>query len=439
MSGTESTPGIIPLSVRTLFSEIRSNKKRQYNIRVSCMEIYDEKMYDLLSDRKQVMMRSFEERGRRILRFDGLEEVRCQSEEDVLQLLERGAASKTMAANYKHDLSSRSHTVFRIEIDSAEVTARVENIASSTLMLVDLAGSEAAHKNTSEIAFKQGTGINLSLLSLKNVVHSLVEKKLPRFRESLLTRLLEPSLAGMATAFVAVICNVLPVALNRRDTEHTLDFGTTASAIELNPNRNAIATANSDITKLQELLEQMESERELMMAENQGLKAGLSETAQMKSRIQEYEAMIAKMQSSFISNESLALAEEERKRIEAELDSVKADKEEAELRLKREMQENLKKNQELHIMLERVHDVELDKISMSEALEKQKEESKALEAQMREAQKELEAKSAESMMISMEKESVAQEIQKNQKAIADMKAETVKLTGVVDGQDQLQG
>ena len=143
-----------------------------------------------------------------------------------------------MAPNYKHDASSRSHTVFRLEIDSAEVSARVENVASSTLMLVDLAGSEAAHKNTTATGMKQGVSINLSLLSLKNVVHCLVEQKLPRFRESLLTRLLEPSLAGSVTAYVAIICNILPVAQNRRDTEHTLDFGDKAPEPDPNPNPN---------------------------------------------------------------------------------------------------------------------------------------------------------------------------------------------------------
>lgn len=50
---------------------------------------------------------------------------------------------------------------------------------------------------------------------------------------------------------MAVICNVLPIAQHRRDTEHTLDFGTTASAIRLNPNKNTTTSANSDMAKLQ--------------------------------------------------------------------------------------------------------------------------------------------------------------------------------------------
>jgi hypothetical protein len=60
---------MMPPPGRTLFTEIRENSRRQYNIKVSCLEIYEEKMYDLLNERKQVMMRSFEDRGRRILRW----------------------------------------------------------------------------------------------------------------------------------------------------------------------------------------------------------------------------------------------------------------------------------------------------------------------------------------------------------------------------------
>ena len=183
----------------------------------------------------------------------------------------------------------------------------------------------------------------------------------------------------------------------------------------------------------------MEAERELMKKENQGLKAGLEENEQMRARLEEYEAMIAAMQGSFVSNESLALAEEERKKYEAELDEAKQNTMAVEDKLKQEMEDNLRKNQELHIMLERVHDVELDRISMTEQLEKHRAESAALEVQMQKARHELEAKSAESMMIAMEKDSVAMEVQKNQQALKEMRAETQKLAGVVDGQDQLQG
>jgi centromeric protein E len=163
MAGTEETPGIIPLSVKEVFKQVRDQPTKKFSIKMSIMEIYEEKTFDLLNQRRVVTLSSETVKGVKKLKFRNLEEVSVTTEDEVFEILERGMAAKTMAANYKHDKSSRSHTVFRLGIETAEVTVRMENFTNSALMLVDLAGCEAAHQNDSIAGRAQGISINRSI------------------------------------------------------------------------------------------------------------------------------------------------------------------------------------------------------------------------------------------------------------------------------------
>ena len=110
-------------------------------------------------------------------------------------MVAKGMEGKTMGANYRHDHSSRSHTVVRLVVESHhETDDKLTGVISGSLMLVDLAGSETVHDNKDAKATGEGKAIIKSLFHLRNCVHALGSGKRPDFRSSKLTRLLEPSI-----------------------------------------------------------------------------------------------------------------------------------------------------------------------------------------------------------------------------------------------------
>ena len=252
MAGDAKEPGIVRLAVGQIFDHIRSNPQRMFNIKFSCMEIYDEKIYDLLHERNPVILMSDPKKKK--LAFKGLEEHQVSSESEMMEQVAKGMQGKTMTKNYKHDHSSRSHTVIRIGLEMRDTRAGLDRVMVASLMMVDLAGSEAAHKNESTKGKAEGISINKSLLFLKQCIHDLAsQKKDKSFRNSTLTRLLEPSLSGGAA--VAVICNMTPVAGDFKVAVDTLDFGSSASKIDLGLLKQNVAGDNTEFHKLQELMQ----------------------------------------------------------------------------------------------------------------------------------------------------------------------------------------
>jgi len=165
--------GLIPLSVREIYDVIEQESSREFQVKVSYIEIYNEGVNDLIEPlNKNLEVRESISNG---IYINRLCEKSVQSYEDVITELIKGDEFRSIAATKLNELSSRSHTVFRINISSEELNASGKGAKRvSQLNLVDLAGSEGASKTQAEgIRLREGHNINRSLLALSNVINKL--------------------------------------------------------------------------------------------------------------------------------------------------------------------------------------------------------------------------------------------------------------------------
>ncbi|XP_013161690.1 PREDICTED: kinesin-related protein 4-like isoform X2 [Papilio xuthus] len=262
MTGTDASPGLIPLSVINLFDIIKNISDRHFLIRVSYVEIYNETIIDLLNTEKKIIKIQDTFQG---VKVDATVRVTTTPEE-VFQSMKEGQANRQTGATNMNEESSRSHSIFQITIESREHTEgeEVGCLNVSQLNLVDLAGSErSGQTGATGIRFKEGTHINKSLSSLALVIKQLSEglSKHVNYRDSKLTRILQNSLGGNAKT--SIICAVTPAAVE--ETISTLQFAYRAKAIKNTPQVNVVATNNKvmeSLTKeLSTLKTQLESKR----------------------------------------------------------------------------------------------------------------------------------------------------------------------------------
>ncbi|RSH90768.1 Kinesin-like protein kip2 [Saitozyma podzolica] len=260
LTGSPSNPGIIPLSVTDLFAQIRRTPDREFLLRASYLELYNETIIDLLSPSgRELTLSEGKKKGEVVI--NGLTECAVRTEEDVRGLLRRGEESRKVGQTDWNARSSRSHCVFRITIESRASRGQAEdaNIGArtpggrlkaagdkttriSTLSIIDLAGSEK-HTSSKERNV-EGRHINQSLLTLKLVISKLADMASKRnvthvpYRDSKLTRLLQPSLSG--DALISVICTVSPSALNLSESLSTLSFAQGLKRVVLRAERKEV-------------------------------------------------------------------------------------------------------------------------------------------------------------------------------------------------------
>ena len=170
--------GLIPLSVQEIFSHAETVEGRSFEISCSYIEIYNESVNDLIEPaNKNLDVRESISNG---IYINKLTEVKVDGFDQVMDLMSKGDEFRSIAATKLNELSSRSHTVFRINICSKDAAAEDSNgkpagkMKVSQLNLVDLAGSEGASKTQAEgIRLREGQNINRSLLALSNVINKL--------------------------------------------------------------------------------------------------------------------------------------------------------------------------------------------------------------------------------------------------------------------------
>ena len=238
MQGTGDSPGVIPLAITDIFSYIRETPHREFLLRVSYLEIYNEKINDLLSpptissigpgtsQPEEIKLREDSKRG---VYASPLKEEIVQSPTQLLRVIARGDHSRRTRSTQFNAQSSRSHAVVQIVVESRERASTTgtstENrrapllpggVRVSTLSMIDLAGSERAAENKERRT--EGAHINKSLLTLGTVIARLSGDKdsngnstdkdgkhLP-YRDSKLTRLLQPALSG--NSLVSILCTI---------------------------------------------------------------------------------------------------------------------------------------------------------------------------------------------------------------------------------------
>ncbi len=259
MHGTKEELGVIPLAVRDVFDAVRRHgSDREFLIRVSYLEIYNEKMMDLFDgsggagedeETSKLSIREDKERGTYVM---GLREEVVTTPSQVLALLELGTTRRHVGATNMNAHSSRSHTIFRMIVESRAISGGGQGDADdgaavlvSTLNLVDLAGSERMSKTGAEgQRAKEGAHINKSLMTLGVVINKLsegVESKgghIP-YRDSKLTRILQPALGGNSKT--AIVCAMTPAASHCEETHSTLKFAQRAKRVINKATKNEVA------------------------------------------------------------------------------------------------------------------------------------------------------------------------------------------------------
>ena len=234
-----SLNGIIPLSVKEIFTRLSEPSISNYKIKVSYVEIYNETVNDLIdSSKKNLEIRESVAKG---VFVNNLTEVVVPSYEKVIQIMNTGENNRMIAETKLNENSSRSHTIFKLFIEFTKKEDNKDKRYSSQLNLIDLAGSENASKAKCEgIRFKEGTNINKSLLALSNVINRLSQnpKNFVNYRDSKLTRLLQTALGGNSKT--AVICTIADDNTHYQETLNTLHFGLKAKNVKTTVRVNEI-------------------------------------------------------------------------------------------------------------------------------------------------------------------------------------------------------
>ncbi|XVE95776.1 hypothetical protein REPUB_Repub02eG0129000 [Reevesia pubescens] len=240
MRGSAAEPGVIPLAVHSLFDIIQQVVDREFLLRMSYMEIYNEEINDLLApEHRKLQIHESIERG---IYVAGLREEIVASPQQVLDLMEFGESHRHIGETNMNLHSSRSHTIFRMIIESRDRTedgdgdgdtvSSCDAVRVSVLNLVDLAGSERAAKTGAEgVRLKEGSHINKSLMTLGTVIKKLSEGAESQgghvpYRDSKLTRILQPALGGNANT--AIICNITLAQIHADETKSSLQFASRA-------------------------------------------------------------------------------------------------------------------------------------------------------------------------------------------------------------------
>ncbi|XP_077458933.1 kinesin-like protein KIF1B isoform X25 [Stigmatopora argus] len=272
----EGQEGIIPMLCEDLFEKINAHNNKEelsYSVEVSYMEIYCERVRDLLNPKNKGNLRV---REHPLLGpyVEDLSKLAVTSYTDIADLMDAGNKARTVAATNMNETSSRSHAVFTIVFTQkkhdSETDLSTEKV--SKISLVDLAGSERADSTgATGTRLKEGANINKSLTTLGKVISALAEvdnstsksKKKKKsdfipYRDSVLTWLLRENLGGNSrTAMVAALS---PADINYDETLSTLRYADRAKNIKCNavinedPNNKLVRDLKDEVARLKELL-----------------------------------------------------------------------------------------------------------------------------------------------------------------------------------------
>ncbi|XP_051920237.1 kinesin-like protein KIF13B isoform X4 [Hippocampus zosterae] len=295
MMGSGDQPGLIPRLCSALFDRTQKEQREQekFTVEVSYMEIYNEKVRDLLDPkggRHTLRVREHKVLGPYV---DGLSRLAVASYKDIEVLMSEGNKSRTVAATNMNEESSRSHAVFNIILTHTlmDVQSGTSGEKVSRLSLVDLAGSERAAKTgAAGERLKEGSNINKSLTTLGLVISALAEQgtaknktKFVPYRDSVLTWLLKDCLGGNSRT--AMVATVSPAADNYEETLSTLRYADRAKSIV----NHAVVNEDPNARIIRELREEVEKLR-VQLTQAESLKA-----PELKERLEESEKLIHEM------------------------------------------------------------------------------------------------------------------------------------------------
>ncbi|KDR14387.1 Kinesin-like protein KIF13B [Zootermopsis nevadensis] len=271
MMGGQDNKGIIPRLCDSLFDLIAKQQSLEltYKVEVSYMEIYNEKVHDLLDPKANKQSLKVREHNVMGPYVDGLSQLAVTSFQDIDNLMAEGNKSRTVAATNMNSESSRSHAVFSVVLTQTltDTKSGVSGEKVSRMSLVDLAGSERAVK-TGAVGdrLKEGSNINKSLTTLGLVISKLADQssggknkdKFVPYRDSVLTWLLKDNLGGNSKT--VMVATISPAADNYEETLSTLRYADRAkrivnhAVVNEDPNARIIRELRQEVEALKEML-----------------------------------------------------------------------------------------------------------------------------------------------------------------------------------------
>lgn len=278
MRGDNADTGFVTLAIDSIFNKIEQlSMDKQYKLSVTYLEIYNEKIIDLLSTTNsnlELKIRDDPVFGTKII---GISEPNITSKEQLLLLIRKGDNNRKTSATDFNTRSSRSHSILQIRLTTINLHDSTEQHA--TLSLCDLAGSERATSSLERR--KEGAYINKSLLALSTVINKLslasstiggaaIMDHIP-YRDSKLTRLLQPALSG--SSLILILCTIHLGSITNNpqsvsETLNTLRFAARAKDIVMNVQKNKASSFGDaeSIKVIEELKRTIESQKnELLM------------------------------------------------------------------------------------------------------------------------------------------------------------------------------
>ncbi|XP_062399549.1 centromere-associated protein E [Sardina pilchardus] len=295
MMGSSRTPGVIPLAMEDVFQTIKNCPKKEFLLRVSYMEIYNETVTDLLCDSWKRKPLEIREGNYKNVYVADLTEELVTSPEQALAWIRKGEKNRHYGKTKMNERSSRSHTIFRMILESRErsdpASGEISDgaIIVSHLNLVDLAGAERASQTGAEgTRFKEGCNINRSLFTLGQVIKKLSDenqKGFTNYRDSKLTRILQNSLGGNAKT--VIVCTITPAVQD--ETLSTLQFASAAKRMKNDPHVTEVSDDGAllrryrnEINELKQRLQEVSSVTKTTVTEKQTLCQLLQEKEQLQ-------------------------------------------------------------------------------------------------------------------------------------------------------------
>ncbi|KAL5249740.1 hypothetical protein ACHWQZ_G018536 [Mnemiopsis leidyi] len=321
MMGASGEPGLIPRLCTELFDRVgkisEERKDLTIKVEVSYMEIYNEKVRDLLGGHSQLKVREHKVLGPYV---EGLSKLIVKSFNDINVLIDEGNQSRTVASTNMNSESSRSHAVFNIIVTQIthDTMTNLETEKVSKLSLVDLAGSERFSKTgATGDRMKEGSNINKSLTTLGMVISTLADIAAGKkgkgafvpYRDSTLTWLLKDNLGGNSKT--VMIATISPADDNFEETLSTLRYADRAKRII----NNAVINEDANAKVIRELREEVERLRSELGSRGGTIPnpdgSGYVDITKLKEQLAQSESLISELSATW--EEKLKKTEETHK------------------------------------------------------------------------------------------------------------------------------
>ncbi|XP_071710589.1 kinesin-like protein KIN-8B [Rutidosis leptorrhynchoides] len=262
MVGTQRDPGLMVLSLHTIFDFIKNDKSSdEFEVTCSYLEVYNEVIYDLLEKSSgHLELREDPEQG---IIVAGLRTIKVSTADKILELLNVGNSRRKTESTGANETSSRSHAVLEITVLRKQKRKYRSQVIRGKLALVDLAGSErASETNSGGQKLRDGANINRSLLALANCINALGKQQkkglayVP-YRNSKLTRILKVGLSGNSQT--VMIATISPADNQYHHTVNTLKYADRAKEIKTHIQKN-IGTVDTHVSDYQRMIDSLQTE-----------------------------------------------------------------------------------------------------------------------------------------------------------------------------------